>query len=99
MAFGVTVFDRQVAALDIAGIDVNNGNAESLSAVEDRARTSYRRDFWDQQPHRVQVWSEKGTVRGLAPVLDNYAVGFNPVHGFTSATSAHDAPRMTTAAI
>jgi hypothetical protein len=31
---------------------------------------SYRRDFWDQQPHRVQVWSEKGTVRGvLRPVL------------------------------
>jgi hypothetical protein len=53
---------------------------------------SYRRDFWDQQPHRIQVWSEKGTVRGLLrPVLDTYAVGFNPVHGFTSATSAHDA--------
>jgi hypothetical protein len=52
---------------------------------------SYRRDFWDQQPHRVQVWSEKGTVRGvLAPVLDQYAVGFLPVHGFSSATSAHD---------
>ena len=52
---------------------------------------SYRRDFWDQQPHRVQVWSEKGTVRGvLAPVLDHYAVGFLPVHGFSSATAAHD---------
>jgi hypothetical protein len=52
---------------------------------------SYRRDFWDQQPHRVQVWSEKGTVRGvLAPVLERYAVGFLPVHGFSSATTAHD---------
>jgi hypothetical protein len=52
---------------------------------------SYRRDFWDQQPHRLQVWSEKGTVRGvLAPVLDEYAVGFMPVHGFSSATAAHD---------
>ena len=52
---------------------------------------SYRRDFWDQQPQRVQVWSEKGTVRGvLAPVLDEYAVGFLPVHGFSSATTAHD---------
>jgi hypothetical protein len=61
---------------------------------EDYARTvahSYRRDFWNQQPHRVQVWSEKGTVRGLlAPVLDTYAVGFLPVHGFSSATTAHD---------
>jgi hypothetical protein len=52
---------------------------------------SYRRDFWDLQPYRVQVWSEKGTVRGvLAPVLDHYAVGFLPVHGFSSATAAHD---------
>jgi hypothetical protein len=52
---------------------------------------SYRRDFWDQQPHRVQVWSEKG-VRGLLkPVLDTYAVGFNPVHGYDSATNVHDA--------
>ena len=55
------------------------------------SRNSYRRDFWNQQPHRVQVWSEKGTVRGvLAPVLDHYAVGFLPVHGFSSATAAHD---------
>jgi hypothetical protein len=52
---------------------------------------SYRRDFWNQQPHRIQVWSEKGTVRGvLAPVLDRYAVGFLPVHGFSSATAVHD---------
>jgi hypothetical protein len=52
---------------------------------------SYRRDFWNQQPHRVQGWSEKGTVRGLLkPVLDKYAVGFNPVHGFNSATNVHD---------
>src|SRR5271163_3280872 len=52
---------------------------------------SYRRDFWDQQPHRVQVWSEKGTVRGvLRPVLDHYAVGFLAVHGFGSATIAYD---------
>jgi hypothetical protein len=55
------------------------------------AARSYRRDFWDQQPHRVQVWSEKGTVRGvLAPVLNAYAAGFLPVHGFSSATAAHD---------
>ena len=35
----------------------------------DTVSRSYRRDFWTQQPHRVQLWSEKGTVRGvLAPV-------------------------------
>jgi len=52
---------------------------------------SYRRDFWNQQPRRVEVWSEKGTVRGvLAPVLDDYAVGFRVMHGFTSATAVYD---------
>ena len=52
---------------------------------------SYRRDFWDQQPVRCEVWSEKGTVRGvLAPVLDNYAVGFRVMHGFGSATTIYD---------
>jgi hypothetical protein len=53
--------------------------------------TSYRRDFWNQQPVRVEVWSEKGTIRGvLQPVLDQYAVGFRVMHGFTSATAVND---------
>lgn len=52
---------------------------------------SYRRDFWDQQPRRLEVWSEKGTIRGvLKPVLDQYAVGFRVMHGFSSATSIND---------
>jgi hypothetical protein len=51
----------------------------------------YRRDFWKQQPRRVEVWSEKGTIRGvLQPVLDQYAVGFRVMHGFGSATSVYD---------
>jgi hypothetical protein len=51
----------------------------------------YRRDFWQWQPERIQVWSEKGTVRGvLKPLLDEYGVGFNPVHGFNGATNMHD---------
>jgi hypothetical protein len=53
---------------------------------------SYRRNFWNQQPHRVEVWSEKGTIRGvLQPVLDEYAVGFRVMHGFGSATVVHSA--------
>ena len=52
---------------------------------------AYRRDFWKQQPQRVEVWSEKGTVRGvLQPVLDEYGVGFRVMHGFSGATSVHD---------
>jgi len=52
---------------------------------------AYRLDFWNQQPVRVEVWSEKGTVRGvLAPVLDEYGVGFRVLHGFGSATAIYD---------
>jgi hypothetical protein len=52
---------------------------------------SYRRDFWAQQPVRCEVWSEKGTVRGvLAPVLDHFAVGFRVMHGFSGATTIYD---------
>ena len=52
---------------------------------------AYRRDFWLQQPQRVLVVSEKGTVRGvLAPVLNQYGVGFRVMHGFSSATAVYD---------
>jgi hypothetical protein len=51
----------------------------------------YRRDHWDQQPQRVEVWSEKATVRGvLQPVLDEYGVGFRVMHGFGSATEVYN---------
>jgi hypothetical protein len=54
-------------------------------------RRSYRRDFWQQQPNRVEIWSEKGTIRGvLTPVLDQYGVGFRVMHGFSSATEIYN---------
>jgi hypothetical protein len=63
-------------------------NPKQYAAVVAR---SYRRDFWTQQPVRVEVWSEKGTVRGvLQPVLDQYAAGFRVMHGFSGATTIHD---------
>jgi hypothetical protein len=52
---------------------------------------SYRRDFWNRQPVRVEIWSEKGTVRGvLMPVLSEYQVTFRALHGFNSATQVWD---------
>jgi hypothetical protein len=52
----------------------------------------YRRDLWQTQPNLVEVWSEKGTVRGvLSPVLNRLGVGFRVMHGFTSATVAWNA--------
>jgi hypothetical protein len=54
-------------------------------------RNAYRRDFWIYQDRRVEVWSEKGTMRGvLAPVLEEFGVGFRVLHGFGSATSLYE---------
>jgi hypothetical protein len=57
----------------------------------DQFSRNYRLNFWNQQPFRVQVWSEKGTVRGLlGPVIDEYGTPFFNVHGFNSATKVMD---------
>lgn len=68
--------------------------AERVSAWRDpdaiirAAVRGYRRDYWQDQDYRVEVWSEKGTVRGtLAPVLDELGVTFRVMHGFASATA------------
>ena len=58
----------------------------------------YRKDYWEMQPRRVEVWSEKGTVRGtLAPVLKEYGVTFRVMHGYGSATSIHGAAQESVA--
>ena len=51
----------------------------------------YRRDYWQEQPQRLEVWSEKGTVRGtVKPILDAYGVGFRVVHGYNGASVMHE---------
>jgi len=53
----------------------------------DYAVRGYRRDYWQEQPKRIEIWSEKGTVRGtLSPILDKYGVAFRAMHGYSSAT-------------
>jgi len=50
-------------------------------------KRSFRRDAWHHQHTRIEVWSEKGTVRGtVAPVLEEYGVTFQVFHGYGSAT-------------
>jgi len=53
---------------------------------------SYRRNRWEMQTACLEVWAEKGTVRGtLAPVLQHYGVTFRVMHGHASATALHEA--------
>ena len=54
------------------------------------AVSQYRKNYWADQPNRVEVWSEKGTIRGtLAPILNEYGVTFRVMHGYGSATTLH----------
>jgi hypothetical protein len=62
----------------------------NLTAFFETVRQLYARDFWAEQPVRVTVGSEKGTVRGVVqPVLDAYRVPFIVFHGNASATWLH----------
>lgn len=62
------------------------------------AVSQYRKDYWTMQPNWVEVWSEKGTIRGtLAPILKRYGVTFRVMHGYGSATSLHGIAQETAA--
>ena len=57
----------------------------------DAVTRDYRKNKWSVQPVRLEIWSEKGTIRGtLAPVLDQYEVPFRVMHGFASATAVQE---------
>jgi hypothetical protein len=76
-------------------------DAERVPAWEDpesfahAVSRQYRKDNWSQQDTLIEVWSEKGTMRGtLAPVLQDFGLTFRVMHGFTSATTAHDVAQL-----
>ena len=51
----------------------------------------YRKDFWQRQAAWLKVVSEKGTIGGVVrPVLNQFAVDFQVMHGYGSATSIYD---------
>lgn len=70
----------------------------SPDAIIQSAVRQYRRDYWQDQEYRVEIWSEKGTVRGtLGPVLDEYGVTFRVMHGYASATVINDIANLSAA--
>ncbi len=71
---------------------------DNPSAFVESVKRSYRRDRWADQPDWIEVWSEKGTVRGtLAPILHNYGITFRVMHGYASATAVRQAADESTA--
>lgn len=91
------VWARENGRIDWSWIvdETRGGERVSLWAspdeIIDAAVGGYRRDYWLDQPNRVEVWSEKGTVRGtLAPVLEEFGVTFRVMHGYGSATALYE---------
>lgn len=71
---------------------------DSPETIIGAAVRQYRKDYWAMQPRRVEVWSEKGTIRGtVAPILQKYGVTFRVLHGYGSATSIHSIAEETVA--
>jgi len=74
------------------------GTWQNPDTIIEAAVRGYRRDRWQDQSEWVEVWSEKGTVRGtLGPVLREYGVTFRVTHGYGSATLVNDVAEATAA--
>jgi hypothetical protein len=89
---------RETSCIPWSWIVDETREPERVSAWKDPAayvetvKRAYRRDRWIDQPERIEVWSEKGTVGGiLAPVLEEYGITFRVMHGYGSATAVHQA--------
>jgi len=60
-------------------------------ALEGLAR-SYRRQKWDDQPVRFEVWIEKDALTGvIAPVCSRHQVDYFSCRGYPSLTEVHNA--------
>lgn len=85
------IFDETREAETIASWD-------SPESIIETAVKQYRKDYWTMQPRRVEVWAEKGTIRGtVAPILKKYGVTFRVMHGYGSATSLNSIAEETLA--
>jgi hypothetical protein len=52
---------------------------------------SYRKDYWETQPNRCEVWTEKDAIVGsIESVTDELGVTVRVVRGFSSTTKKHD---------
>ena len=98
------VYARENGIIPWAWIVDETREAERIPSWDDPAdyawtvQRSYRRDRWNEQRIRIEIWSEKGTVRGtLAPILDTYGVTFRVMHGYASSTTAYQVAQETAA--
>ena len=72
-------------------VNVFENAQEYIEAV----RESYRRDFWQNQSHYVELWGEKGTVLGaLRPIAREWGLMLRVCRGFGSAAMEDQIGRL-----
>jgi hypothetical protein len=58
---------------------------DDINGYLEAVKRSYRRNYWQDQPHHVEVWCEKATVlSSLRPVTEEYGIRLRPCRGFGS---------------
>jgi len=84
--------DREIPFADIVDptrpLEAYPSAANPKDALADLA-DNYRKDLWHGAPFDVYLISEKETIMGvLAPVLEEYLVPYQVIHGYGSLSSA-----------
>src|SRR5262249_35354974 len=65
-----------------------SGIADFLESV----KAAYRRDLWEAQPVRLEIWLEKDAMAGFfKEALGPYRVGLYTIRGFSSKTFVYEA--------
>ncbi len=72
-------------------------SARNMTAALERFQEGYRRDLWQDQPHYVEVWSEKDAITGvLIEETWDFDIPLMSCRGYPSVTYLHDAAEAIT---
>jgi hypothetical protein len=64
---------------------------DNLKAGLTALRNCYRKDYWQEQPTHVEIWTEKDAIIGsIERVTDELGVTVRVSRGFTSTTRVHE---------
>jgi hypothetical protein len=62
---------------------------DDLAGYGRAIQTGYRKNYWDDQSHYVEIWLEKDSVT-LEPVTNELGVRMRAARGFNSTTRVHE---------
>jgi hypothetical protein len=64
---------------------------DDAAAYAETVSRAYRKDYWQLQPQRVEVWCEKDSIIGsIERLTNNLGIAVRVARGFLSTTKAHD---------